>query len=161
MNVKQYLEIIDKLPEMPYMNEKIEMAYTEKYDVYEDIVSYKKVTFVQKQFIHKGKIKYRWMVTNNIDIDYSVDEIYIVSSNDLVFATLIDLLHRYKFNSWTPISNKLKFCYINFRSKNFAFVENNKYDKFYYVDDDKIIQNIFISSINEYPNGIPIIWENI
>jgi hypothetical protein len=29
------------------------------------------------------------------------------------------------------------------------------------VDDEEIFENIFYSSVNEYPNGVPIIWEDL
>jgi hypothetical protein len=58
------------------------------------------------------------------------------------------------------MTSNIKSCYINFREKMW-FLSDNKNDKFYYIDDDLMIERIFIASLNEYPNGVPIIWEDL
>jgi hypothetical protein len=107
-----------------------------------------------------NRVKFKWKEVTKPNIDYKVDNIYIKTTNDLIFATLINLTYEYKFKTWTTMTSNMKSCYIDFRSKTWSLVDS-KCDKFYYVEDEGIIEKIFYSSVNEYPNGIPIIWEDI
>jgi len=161
MKIKEYLDIIDRLPQLPFQKEKVEFCYLENDFKIGDTVLYNKIEFIQYQYVDRmNKPQYRWKVVTDPKIDYKVDDIYIKSTNNLIFASLIDLTYRYNFKQWTPITSNITSCYINFRSKMWA-LSDSKCDKFYCIDDDNIIENIFMSSLNEYPNGVPIIWEDL
>lgn len=164
MKIKNYLEIIEKLPQMPYQKERVEFAY------YNDTIPnldsgnsnflYDKIEFIQAPYRdYMNKVKYRWEVKNKLNIDYKVDDIFIKTTNDLILASLIDLTHKYKFQHWVTMTSNIKSCYIDFKSKSWGLADT-KYDKYYYVDDDEIIEKMFIASLNEYPNGVPIVWED-
>lgn len=160
MKIKKYLDIIEKLPRNPYTKERVELPYLmeNKFDFYNP--TYDKIEFIQVSHTDSmGNIKYEWKMINNIDIDYKVDDIFIITSNNLIFTTLIDLTYTYKFKNWTSIDRNINSYYINFRDKFWA-LDDSRYEKFYRINDTKIMENIFIESLNEYTNGIPIIWED-
>lgn len=166
MKIKDYLRVIKNLPELPYSQEKVqfmtmdEPIYNSNF-INNSINNFKKIEFIQDPYTDRfGKIKYRWKEANKVNIDYKVDNIYIKSTNDLIFATLIDLTYKYNFKNWTSISSNMKSCYIDFEFKSWAICDS-LVDEFYCIDDDSIIENIFMSSLNEYPNGVPIIWEDL
>jgi hypothetical protein len=157
MKIKDYLDILDRLPQTPYHQTKIECSY----NLGGDRLTYNKLEFFQSSYKDRmGRVKYQWRVDEIPNIDYKVDSIYIKTSNDLIFATLIDLTYKYKFKNRTTMTSNMKSCYIDFRSKSWSILDSGC-DKFYYVDDEEIFENIFYSSVNEYPNGVPIIWEDL
>lgn len=163
MKIKDYLDILDRLPQTPHHQNKVECTYFLEGSrlVSGNATSYDKIEFFQSSYKDRmGRIKYRWKVGEEPNIDYKVDDIYIKTTNDLIFATLINLTYEYKFKTWTVMTSNMKSCYIDFRSKTWSLVDS-KCDKFYYVEDEGIIEKIFYSSVNEYPNGIPIIWGDI
>lgn len=162
MRIKDYLDMIENLPQIPFERETFEFAY---YNNNKDILdgknpSYSKLQFIQEPYRDKmNRVLFRWKEVEKPNIDYKVNDIFISSTNDLVFASLIDLTHRYKFKNGTFMTSDIKSCYINFKSK-IWYLSDTKNDKFYCIDDDEIIEKLFITSLNEYPNGIPIIWED-
>lgn len=161
MRIKDYLDILDRLPQTPHHQNKVECSCFLEGGrlVNSNATSYDKLVFVQNSYHDgTGRTKYRWNEITQPNIDYKVDDIYIKIANDLVYATLSNLIYKYKFKDWTPITSNIKSCYINFNSKTWASVDS-KCDKFYYVEDEGIMEKIFYSSVNEYPNGIPIIWD--
>jgi len=163
IKIKDYLDILEKLPQTPFQKERVEMSYyvDNKNIIESKNISYGRLEFVQIPYKdHMNRIRYRWKEVEEPNIDYKVNDIYIKSTNDLIFASLIDLTHTYKFKNLATMTSNIKSCYINFREKMWSLYDN-KYDKFYYIDDDLIIERIFIASLNEYPNGIPIIWEDL
>ena len=156
MRIKDYLDMVEKLPQTPFEKEMVEFACHN----YNKNLSYTKLQFIQVPYKdHMNRVRYRWKEVEKPNIDYKVNDIFISSTNDLVFASLIDLTHRYKFKNGTFMTSDIKSCYINFKSK-IWYLSDTKYDKFYRIDDDEIIEKLFITSLNEYPNGIPIIWED-
>lgn len=168
MKIKDYLEILDKLPQTPFHQTTIDCTYLDEGDrISNDFINnnfnshnYKTLRFNQERYFDTMKrVKYRWKVDKPPNIDYKVDSIYIKTSNDLIFATLIHLAHKYKFKNWTTMASNMKSCYIDFRTKTFSIFDS-KTDKFYYVEDEEIIEKIFYNSVKEYPNGIPLIWDD-
>ena len=163
MRIKDYLDILDRLPQTPHHQNKLEYTYFLEGGgwVNGNVASYNKLEFFQSSYKDRmGRVKYRWKVGEEPNIDYKVDDIYIKTTNDLIFTTLIDLTYKYNFKTWTVMTSNMKSCYIDFRSKSWSILDS-KCDKFYYVEDEGIIEKIFYSSVNEYPNGIPIIWEDL
>lgn len=161
MKIKNYLELLDRLPPTPHHQTKLDFAYIDEGKIVNgDATVYDKIEFIQISYKDSmNKFKYRWKEVTEINIDYKVDDIYIKTTNDLVFATLIDLAYKYKFKNWTAMTSNMKSCYIDFRCKYWS-ITDSKVDKFYYVDNEEIIEKIFFNSVNEYPNGVPIIWED-
>ena len=163
MRIKDYLDILDRLPQTPHHQNKLEYTYFLEGGgwVNGNVASYNKLEFFQSSYKDRmGRVKYRWKVGEEPNIDYKVDDIYIKTTNDLIFTTLIDLTYKYNFKNWTTMTSNMKSCYIDFRSKSWSILDS-KCDKFYYVEDEGIIEKIFYSSVNEYPNGIPIIWGDL
>lgn len=163
MRIKDYLDILDRLPQTPHHQNKLEYTYFLEGGgwVNGNVASYNKLEFFQSSYKDRmGRVKYRWKVGEEPNIDYKVDDIYIKTTNDLIFTTLIDLTYKYNFKNWTTMTSNMKSCYIDFRSKSWTILDS-KCDKFYYVEDEGIIEKIFYSSVNEYPNGIPIIWGDL
>lgn len=161
MRIKDYLDIFDRLPQTPHHENKLEYSYLDDGRLVNgNDTSYDKLEFVQTSYIdNMNRVKFKWKEVTKPNIDYKVDDIYIKTTNDLIFTTLIDLTYKYKFKNWTTMTSNMKSCYIDFRSKSWSILDS-KCDKFYYVDDEEIIEKIFITSLNEYTNGIPIIWED-
>jgi hypothetical protein len=162
MRIKDYLDILDRLPQTPHHQNKLECSYLDDGRlVNSNATTFNKLEFFQSSYKDRmGRVKYRWKVGEEPNIDYKVDDIYIKTTNDLIFTTLIDLTYKYNFKTWTVMTSNMKSCYIDFRSRSWAILDS-KCDKFYYVEDEGIIEKIFYSSVNEYPNGIPIIWGDL
>ena len=88
MKIKDYLDILDRLPQTPHHQNKFECPYfndggelangnTNTY--------YNKLVFIQNSYNDsKGRTKYRWEEITEPNIDYKVDNIYIKTTNDLI-----------------------------------------------------------------------------
>ena len=146
MKIKNYLEIVDRLPQVPYSCEVIEVAYLKENHGYEYELPYNKITFHQKEYYDNREIKYKWVMRDEMDIDYNVDEIYI-TTNKFTSSYLNNLIHRYKFNWYSEDYYESKFFYIDFINKichSFKNISNNTYQDYLYVEDEKIIDKIFL-----------------
>lgn len=160
MKIKDYLNIMERLPKCYHSNNREKVSFLD-YENKLDGLKYNVIEFKETSYRDiNNNIKCRWVMVSNIKINYKVDEIHISCSDDFIYYTLITLCKEFNFKSDIQFrDDKRRYFYINFKSKFWCFDINN-YEDTYYIDDDLILRNIFYESVNEYPNGIPIIWED-
>lgn len=166
MKIKDYLSMVENLPKLPFYKEKIEKFYVDQKIKIEDCdiestnVIFNTIQFKQVSYTDiNGSIKYRWSVNGNPKIDYRVDNIHIKTTNGLIYATITDLLYRHGFKNYSVFDTNRNSCYIDFKNR-FWSLDNDRFAEYHCIDDDEIIYNIFFESLNEYPNGVPLIWED-
>lgn len=158
MNIKYYLKIINNLPDTPYHYERFKTTYllSQVSDVNKQ---YDTIEFIQIKNVNSGGIvKYSWSPASKINIDYKVDDIKLFASNDIVYYEIINLLRKYKFKFLSYPYKNYRGFHIDFNYKGVGILESKTSEDYYYVDDSQIIESIFFESLNEYSNGVPLIW---
>jgi hypothetical protein len=157
MKINNYLEILDKLPEKPFNDARVEVSVM--LDRLKDNNLFNTIVFNYVEYIENNIIKYKWECATNIDIDYKLNGIYLSINNRYLVYKLYELFQTFKFKNLSYDSPNDKYFYINFKERFWCYNESKSID-YTFISDSEILENIFIRSINEYCNGIPIVWED-
>jgi hypothetical protein len=168
MKIKSYLKAIEKLPQTLSSSHNISISVSNDIEMLEldsqrDRFSYEMISFTQVPYKKSnGKLEYKWVRDSKIDIDYRINDIYMLL-DDVTFFNFLGLVKSYNFNlnNFDYYSHMNMVIYINFKSKSAYFLNAKKIrEEYFYINDEEILENIFFANINEYPNGVPIIWED-